>query len=247
MAGGIIGLAAVAAYFGIAHIGEPDQGGGSIAGQVQIAPNLADQVKPTDVLFVIVRRPTGPPRPIAAKRIDGPKFPVQFEITNDELNGVGLDYAFNLEEACVTPARLPDDRGRLPNEYPDLCTPVAQPLVSASSVDTEPTTFLAQRSAMRSTDELLFGLEYDAGDWKTDLGTLPYDPSPVSAALAILSNCETLLSVTSQNSALSMRTASSPRFGSSAPSGNQALAALLNSARFSASSSTSAARPATET
>ncbi|HQV12702.1 MAG TPA: hypothetical protein PKW52_15280, partial [Nitrospira sp.] len=54
-------------------------------GQVQIAPNLADQVKPTDVLFVIVRRPTGPPRPIAAKRFDGPKFPVQFEITNDDV------------------------------------------------------------------------------------------------------------------------------------------------------------------
>ena len=51
----------------------------------QIAPNLADQVKPTDVLFVIVRRPTGPPRPIAAKRIDGPKFPVQFEITNADV------------------------------------------------------------------------------------------------------------------------------------------------------------------
>jgi cytochrome c-type biogenesis protein CcmH len=85
MAGGIIGIAALAAYFGIAHVGEPEQGGGSIAGQVQIAPNLADQVKPTDVLFVIVRRPTGPPRPIAAKRIDGPKFPVQFEITSADV------------------------------------------------------------------------------------------------------------------------------------------------------------------
>ena len=85
MAGGIIGIAALAAYFGIAHVGEPNQGGGSIAGQVQIAPNLADQVKPTDVLFVIVRRPAGPPRPIAAKRIDGPKFPVQFEITNADV------------------------------------------------------------------------------------------------------------------------------------------------------------------
>lgn len=85
MAGGIIGIAALAAYFGVAHIGEPDQGGGSIAGQVQIAPNLADQIKPTDVLFVIVRRPTGPPRPIAAKRIDAPKFPVPFEITNADV------------------------------------------------------------------------------------------------------------------------------------------------------------------
>lgn len=85
MAGGIIGLAAVAAYFGVAHIGEPDQGRGSIAGQVQIAPDLAEQVKPTDVLFVIVRRPTGPPRPIAAKRFDSPKFPVQFEITSEDV------------------------------------------------------------------------------------------------------------------------------------------------------------------
>ncbi|MCW5787435.1 MAG: hypothetical protein KIT49_08060 [Nitrospira sp.] len=85
MAGGIIGVAALAAYFGVAHIGEPDQGSGSIAGQVQIAPHLADQVKPTDVLFVIVRRPTGPPRPIAAKRFDGPKFPVQFDITNEDV------------------------------------------------------------------------------------------------------------------------------------------------------------------
>lgn len=85
MAAGIIGIAALAAYYGIAHIGEPQQGGGSIAGQVQISPNLADQVKPTDVLFVIVRRPSGPPRPIAAKRIDGPTFPVQFEITSADV------------------------------------------------------------------------------------------------------------------------------------------------------------------
>lgn len=85
MAGGIIGVAALAAYFGVAHIGEPEQGGGSIAGEVTIAQNLADQIKPTDVLFVIVRRPTGPPRPIAAKRIDAPKFPVRFEITNADV------------------------------------------------------------------------------------------------------------------------------------------------------------------
>jgi len=32
-----------------------------------------------------IRRPTGPPRPIAAKRFDGPKFPVQFEITNEDV------------------------------------------------------------------------------------------------------------------------------------------------------------------
>lgn len=91
MAGGIIGLAALAAYFGIAHIGEPDQGGGSISGQVRIAPELASQVKPTDTLFVIVRRPSGPPRPIAAKRIDQPQFPVSFEITGDDVMVKGTE------------------------------------------------------------------------------------------------------------------------------------------------------------
>ena len=100
-----------------------------------------------------------------------------FEITNDELNGVGVDYAFNLEDACVTPARLPDSRGRLPNEYPDLCTPVAQPLVSASSVADEPVSFTAQRVALESSSEILFGLRYDSGEWRTDLGELPYDPT----------------------------------------------------------------------
>ena len=85
MAGGIIGLAALAAWLGLAHSCDPAQGSGVIAGQVTVAPNLADQVRPTDVLFVIVRRPQGAPRPIAAKRIDHPTFPVSFEITNADV------------------------------------------------------------------------------------------------------------------------------------------------------------------
>jgi cytochrome c-type biogenesis protein CcmH len=42
-------------------------------------------VNPTDVLFVIVRRPQGMPRPIAVKRIDRPQFPVSFELTNEDV------------------------------------------------------------------------------------------------------------------------------------------------------------------
>jgi cytochrome c-type biogenesis protein CcmH len=91
MAGGIIGLAALAAYFGLAHSCEPQGGSGVIAGQVVIAPHLADQVKSTDVLFVIVRRPTGPPRPLAAKRIDNPAFPVSFEITSADVMMQGTE------------------------------------------------------------------------------------------------------------------------------------------------------------
>ena len=91
MTAGIIGLAGVAAYFGLAHSCDPQGGSGGIAGQVLIAPDLASQVKPTDVLFVIVRRPTGPPRPLAAKRIDGPVFPVSFEITSADVMMQGTE------------------------------------------------------------------------------------------------------------------------------------------------------------
>jgi cytochrome c-type biogenesis protein CcmH len=42
-------------------------------------------VRPTDVLFIIVRRPQGLPRPIAAKRVDTPTFPVRFEISNEDV------------------------------------------------------------------------------------------------------------------------------------------------------------------
>ncbi len=81
MAGGIIGLAAVAAYMGLAHGCEAPNAQSTIAGRVTVAPELASKISPTDTLFVIVRRPGGQPRPVAVKRIDGPKFPVTFEIT----------------------------------------------------------------------------------------------------------------------------------------------------------------------
>jgi cytochrome c-type biogenesis protein CcmH len=85
MAGGIIALAAIAAWLGLAHVFDPKAGDGVIAGHVLLSPALADQVRPTDVLFVIVRRPGGTPRPVAAKRIDNPKFPVAFEVTNNDV------------------------------------------------------------------------------------------------------------------------------------------------------------------
>lgn len=91
MAGGIIGLAAIAAWLGLAHSCDPAGGTAVIAGRVNIASALADQVRPSDVLFVIVRRPQGPPRPIAAKRIDHPIFPVSFEITNADVMVQGAE------------------------------------------------------------------------------------------------------------------------------------------------------------
>ncbi|MFM8552800.1 MAG: hypothetical protein ACKOCD_10930 [Nitrospiraceae bacterium] len=91
MAGGVIALAGLAAWMGLAHGCEKSSGSGVIAGQVTIAPALAEKVRPTDVLFVIVRRPQGAPRPLAAQRFDNPKFPVAFEITNQDVMGSGTE------------------------------------------------------------------------------------------------------------------------------------------------------------
>ena len=80
---GIVLLAGVAAWQGILHGGK--EAGGAISGTVAIDPALASQIAPTDVLFVIVRRPSGPPRPLAALRIEHPKFPQAFEVTNADV------------------------------------------------------------------------------------------------------------------------------------------------------------------
>ncbi len=88
--GGIIAAAALAAYLGVAHSCEGG-GRGTLAGRVTITPKLAAQVSPRDVLFVIVRRPQGPPRPIAVRRIDSPQFPVMFEITNEDVMVQGAE------------------------------------------------------------------------------------------------------------------------------------------------------------
>jgi cytochrome c-type biogenesis protein CcmH len=119
MAGSIIGLAAIAAWFGLAHSCDPQTGEPVIAGRVLITQALAEQVRPTDVLFVIVRRPGGMPRPVAAKRIENPKFPVSFEITNadvmvqgSELRGM-VDVIARLDrDGQAGPAQAGDIEGR---------------------------------------------------------------------------------------------------------------------------------------
>lgn len=119
LAGSIIGVAAIAAWLGLAHSCDPQQGDGVVAGKVTIAPDLAGQVRPTDVLFVIVKRPGGAPRPVAAKRIDNPQFPVSFEITNadvmvqgSELRGM-VDVIARLDrDGQAGPAQPGDIEGR---------------------------------------------------------------------------------------------------------------------------------------
>jgi len=116
MAAGVIALAGIAAWMGLAHSCEPSRGHGVIAGRVSIDPALAASVKATDVLFVIVRRPEGPPRPLAVRRIDGPHFPVPFEITDRDVMVEGSE----LRGMVDVVARLDRDGRAGPAQSGDL-------------------------------------------------------------------------------------------------------------------------------
>jgi len=116
MAAGVIVLAGLAAWMGLAHGCEKPGQSGVIAGHVAIAPALVEKIRPTDVLFIIVRRPQGPPRPVAVKRIDGPHFPVTFEITNHDVMVEGAE----LRGMVDVVARLDQDGQAGPPQAGDL-------------------------------------------------------------------------------------------------------------------------------
>lgn len=111
---GIVLLAGVAAWQGILHGGK--EAAGSIAGTVTIDPSLVSKMAPTDILFVIVRRPSGPPRPLAALRIEHPKFPQHFEVTNADVITQGSD----LRGMVAVIARLDKDGSAGPAQPGDI-------------------------------------------------------------------------------------------------------------------------------
>jgi cytochrome c-type biogenesis protein CcmH len=111
----IIVLAGLAAWMGLAHGCEQGESG-VLAGRVTIDPSLAEKAGPTDVLFVIVRRPGGMPRPIAVKQIKGPQFPVSFEITNADVMVQGSE----LRGMVDVVARLDKDGNAGPPQPGDL-------------------------------------------------------------------------------------------------------------------------------
>lgn len=110
----IVLLAGMAAWQGILHGGK--ESAGSISGTVTIDPTLVSKVAPTDVLFVIVRRPSGPPRPLAALRIEHPKFPQPFEITNADVMIQGSE----LKGMVAVIARLDKDGSAGPAQPGDI-------------------------------------------------------------------------------------------------------------------------------
>ncbi len=127
----IILLAGVAAWQGILHGGK--ESAGSISGTVTIDPALASKVAPTDFLFVIVRRPSGSPRPLAAVRIEHPKFPQPFEITNADVMIKGSE----LKGMVSVVARLDKDGVAGPAEPGDIEGEFAKNPTMAGAKDIE--------------------------------------------------------------------------------------------------------------
>ena len=111
---GILLLAGVAAWKGLLH--GAAESGKEISGTVSIDPALAPLVQPNDVLFVIVRRPGGAPRPLAAIRIEHPKFPVPFQITNTDVMMPGSE----LRGMVAVVARLDKDGSAGPAQPGDI-------------------------------------------------------------------------------------------------------------------------------
>lgn len=118
MASGVILLAGLAAWMGLAHGCDAPTHRGTITGRVTISPTLVDRVQPTDVLYVIVRPARGSRRPLAVKRIERPHFPVDFEITKnntmvqgEELQGMVHILARLDKDGAAGPAQAGDLEG----------------------------------------------------------------------------------------------------------------------------------------
>ena len=116
LAGGVILLAGIAAWMGLAHGCEAPTQSGTITGRVTISPTLVDRVQPTDVLYIIVRPAQGPRRPLAVKRIERPQFPVDFEITKEDTMVEGTE----LQGMVHLIARLDKDGAAGPPQEGDL-------------------------------------------------------------------------------------------------------------------------------
>lgn len=60
-------------------------------------------------------------------------------VVENEPCGVIIDCGFGLGESCVSPDRLPDSTGKLPNEYDDLCSSISVEVsIVPEEISTEP-------------------------------------------------------------------------------------------------------------
>jgi len=94
-----------------------------IAGEVAVAPELADRVGSGGTLFVVVRRGEAGP-PLAVKRIPSPRFPVRFEIGPDDRMIESMPF----EGPFTVTARLDADGNATTRETGDLAGELPAPV-----------------------------------------------------------------------------------------------------------------------
>lgn len=74
----------------LAGIGKPTTAHPGVKGTVRLAPELAKQVKPDDVVFVFARAAEGPPMPLAVLRTRAGDLPLQFALNDSMAMAQGL-------------------------------------------------------------------------------------------------------------------------------------------------------------
>jgi len=95
-----------------------------ISGTIAVSPELTDRVAPTGTLFVIARKSgaTGGP-PLAVLRIPGPRFPVTFEIGQEQVMIPGLQFQGEIQLT----ARLDSDGNAMTKLPGDLAGAASNP------------------------------------------------------------------------------------------------------------------------
>ena len=74
----LVGLGCSSEKKPVADIGQ----GATISGLITVAQELQSQLRPTDVVFVIAKKDSGPP--LAVKKIMNPTFPLAYVLTGED-------------------------------------------------------------------------------------------------------------------------------------------------------------------
>jgi len=90
----------------------PAPAAGTIAGRVDIAPNLAAQVALSDTVFIFARAVEGPRMPLAVLRVPARELPKQFRL--DDSMGMAPGVKLSNAAAVIIEARISKSGNALP-------------------------------------------------------------------------------------------------------------------------------------
>ncbi len=103
-------------------------------------------------------------------------------VSSEEACGVVIDCGLGLAEACVAQSRLPDEDGRLPNEYDDLCSSVSTESVSVPEEPEESYSFNDDSATASIDDGLPAGGFGTLGDFSVRSGIFTDEDGPLLRA-----------------------------------------------------------------